>query len=138
MFSETQLTFLSQIVSQYDYYVVYYYGTYKEYQPGEARDSLIKVYCSDEQPTFSDGHYLVTNATYYEVSNNKYLMQSDEVTADFVPLGSSDIVYTNAFAGSPRLDYHISTIRTDAPYFVFYGVLAIVAISIVLRIIFGR
>lgn len=137
MLSQTQRDFCGQIVCQYDYYVVYYYGYYHEYQTGEIRDSKILIYCSDQQPIVENGVYSFTECNYYEVTSNKYVMQEQGTTKQFSPLGSSDIVYTNVIEGAPQLCYITSSIRQDAAPAVMYVTVALVAIVVLVRLIFG-
>lgn len=137
MFSETQVDFLGSIVCQYDYYIVYYYGNYYDYQIGEQRDYKILVYASDQKPSFENGFYNFSSCSYYEVTNNKYILVESDISKSFSPLSSIDIVYSNFIEGAPQLCYVVSSIRSDAAPAVMYGTLAVVGIAILLRVLFG-
>lgn len=137
MFSQQQVLFLSEIVCQYDYYVVYYYGNYKEYTAGETRDYKIQVCCSDQRPNIENGVYSFTVCNYYEVTSNKYILLEQGVTKEITPFSSTDIVYTNAVENAPQLCYITSQIRQDAGPAVMYGTLAITGIAILIRVLFG-
>lgn len=139
MLSQVQTDFCGEIVSQYDYYVVYYKYDYTDYTTGLERDYLIQLYCSDQQPVVEDGTFKFTECSYYEVTHNKYMLLDVVDAVDFTPVSSSDIIYTNAVEGYPQLCYTTSKLRNFdfVPVFVYLAV-AIFALIVLARILFGR
>lgn len=137
MFTQQQAVFLAEIICQYDYYTVYYYGSYKDYTVGETRDNKIQVYCSDQQPVIENGVYFYTDCNYYEITSNKYILMEQGSEQQFSPLSASDIVYTNAVSGMPQLNYTTSRIRQDAAPAILYGTVILVGVAILIRVLFG-
>ena len=139
MFSETQVNFLTEIVSQYDYYVCYYYASYYDYTAfNQTRDTLIQVYCSDILPTVENGVYSFSDCTYYAVTFNKYVEMQQGITTTFSPLGSTDIVYTNVSDGCPQLCYLSSEFqRIDWGYYLSALILVVVCLAVLFKTLFG-
>ena len=138
MLSATQTELCSNIVQQYDYYVVYYRYDYTDYTAGMERDYLIEIVCSDEKPEFIDGSYNFTDCEYYRVTENKYISQVHQDSFGLVPVSSADIVYTNALEGAPEICYIPSAFRNFD--FAYYGVFIGIAFfsgCLVLRLLFG-
>lgn len=138
MFSTVQKDFLAEIVSQYDYYTAYYYGSYHDYTVGEIRDNKILVYCSDHAPSVEGTSFNYTDCTLYEVTSNKYILREHFDTVDFTPIADNDIVYTNAVSGFPQFDFYKSVVRSEASEYVMYGTLIVFCCAICIRLLFGR
>lgn len=136
--SSSQVDFCAEIVSQYDYYVAYYYHDYYEYQTGELRDYKILLYCSDTLPTVSDGVYTFADCVVYEVTENKYISSAPMVSGTFAPIGSGDIVYTNISPGCPQLCKIGSQIEQfDFWYYASFFLVSFVCILVLIRVLFG-
>lgn len=137
MLSTQQLEFCSNIVTQYDYYAVYYRYDYTDYTYME-RDYLIEIVCSDTLPIVENGRYTFTDAVYYRVIDNKYYQSTLHDSYTLVPMGSTDIVYSNAVEGLPQLCYIESSVRTfDYGYYLTLFVLLFFSGALILRILFG-
>ena len=138
MLSTSQSELCAGIVSQYNYYVVYYRYDYTEYTVGMERDYLIELVCSDQLPTFENGVYNFTECNYYKVIDNKYMDMSVKENFSFRPVSASDIVYTNIVEGSPQLCYEISSFKNyDFEKAGVYVLVIVFAFAVVLRLLFG-
>ena len=136
MLSSQQIDTVSGIVSNYPQYVVYYAGDYKEYTVGEERDYEILLYCGDGI-TFDNGTFTFPETVEcYRITYNKYIDSVTVETSLSVP--ASEIVYTNVLSNYPQL----CTVETKLNNTDFVGIISVlalsaVAVSVVLRLLFG-
>lgn len=138
MLSATQIELCSDIVCQYNYYVVYYRYDYTEYTVGMDRDYLIELYCSDQKPAFENGVYSFTECSYYRVTENKYVSCTFQEVGSFSPVSSDDIVYSNAVEGAPQFCYELSTLKNyDFQRDGVYAAVILLASVLFIRLLFG-
>lgn len=138
MLSATQIELCTDIVCQYNYYVVYYRYDYTEYTVGMDRDYLIELYCSNQSPAFENGVYSFTECSYYRVTLNKYISCTKQEQGSFSPISADDLVYTNVVEGAPQLCYEISTLKNyDFQRDAVHIAVVVLAFAIFLRLLFG-
>lgn len=138
MLSTQQLELCEGLVSQYDYYVVYYRYDYTDYTVGMTRDYLIEIYVSDQLPEVQDYSFSFTDCKYFRVTENKYVSAVSLETASFTPNSGSDIVYSNVEPDYPQICYEISSFR-NFDFSALYVLLGIILASVLcFKLIFGK
>ena len=138
MLSTSQVEICSDIVCQYNYYVVYYRYDYTDYTVGMERDYLIELYCSDQKPIYENGVYSFTDCCYYRITENKYISHALQEQGSFSPISADDVVYTNAVEGAPQFCYELSTLKNhDFERDALYIAVILLAAAVLLRLLFG-
>lgn len=136
MLSTSQVDMISGIVCNYDYYVVYYYADYHDYQVGEVRDSRIEIYVGSDITADGNTFFFGDDVECYYLTNSKYLISQD-CSSQFT-VNNSEIVYTNCISSYPDLCYFESKVNNiDVGFYVTLLVSLAVFLTVISRIIFG-
>lgn len=136
MLSAVQTDLISGIVCNYDYYVVYYYADYHDYQPGEVRDSRVEIYVGSDITADGDNFIFGEDVECYYLTYSKYLI-SQNCPSQFT-VNDSEIVYTNCISGYPDLCYFESKFN-NIDFGRFFCLLVSVAVflTVITRLVIG-
>ncbi len=136
MLSTSQIDTVSGIVCNYDYYVVYYYADYHDYQVGELRDSRIEIYVGSDITAEGNTFFFGNDVECYYLTNSKYLSRHD-CSSQFT-VKDSEIVYTNCISSYPDLCYFESKLNNiDVGKYLSFILLVIISSFVICRVIFG-